>query len=139
MDWGIMTVAVAFGEMLLLALTETNAQKKHSPSTEGIMPSFVGLGKPWTRKIIYVSGLPASFTEERLTTLFVSHGTVDLTWLVRSRITGQSEGYGYVMMGTEQEAQEALATLHGTRLEGTLLLCTMFLSLPLDVADDRPR
>lgn len=138
MDWGIVMVAVALGAMLVLALVETTAQKKHSSSTEGIIPSFVGRGKPWMRRVISVSGLPASFTEERLTNLFVSHGTVDITWLVRSRITGQSEGHGYVMMGREEEALEALSTLHGTRLEGTLLFCTMFLGLPPDVADDHP-
>lgn len=130
MDWGIMMVAVALGAMLVLALAETSAQKRHSSSTEGINPSFVGRGKPWIRRVVSVSGLPASVTEERLTELFVSHGTVDITWLVRSRITGQSEGHGFVMMGTEEEAQEALATLHGTMLEGTLILCTIFLHLP---------
>ena len=130
MDWGIMMVAVALGAMLVLALAETSAQKEHSLSTEGIIPSFVGREKPWMRRVISVSGLPASLTEARLTELFVSHGTVDITWLVRSRITGQSEGHGFVMMGTKEEAQKAQATLHGTMLEGTLLRCTMFLNLP---------
>lgn len=139
MDWGIMMVAVALGALLVLALVQVSAQKKHASSTEGTIPSVVGRGKPWGRRVISVSGLPASFTEERLTSLFVSHGTVDIIWLVRSRITGQSDGHGYVMMGTEEEAQEARATLHGTRLEGTLLLCTMFLGLPPDIADERPR
>lgn len=130
MDWGILMAAVALGAMLVLALAATGGRQERASSTTGIGSSLVGLGEPWMRKIIHVSGLPASFTEERLTALFVAHGTVDIIWLVRSRISGQSEGYGFVMMGTREQAQDALSTLHGTLVEGTLLRCAMCMSLP---------
>lgn len=122
MDWGIIITAVAMGVMLVLALVVTRGHEKCSSSTDGITLSFLGREKPWMRKIVYVSRLPASFTDERLSELFVSHGTVEVTWVVRSRITGHSEGYGFVMMGTEEEARGAVAALSGTRAEGTLLV-----------------
>lgn len=122
-----MMTAVARGVMLVLALVETSGHEKSSSSTKGIILSILGREKPWMRKIICVSRLPASFTDKHLSELFVSHGTVDIAWLVRSRITGHSEGYGFVMMGTEQEAQAAVSALSGTMVEGTPVL---FLSLP---------
>jgi RNA recognition motif-containing protein len=70
---------------------------------------------------IYVGGLPSSATDTRLRLLCAPHGTVKSAGVIRSKITGQSFGYGFVEMGSAAEAGEVILLLNGTRLEGQRL------------------
>ena len=70
---------------------------------------------------IYVGGLPYSATESQLQDLFSLHGTVESTRVITDKFTGQSRGFGFVEMSTAQEAQNAIAALHETQLDGRTL------------------
>ena len=70
---------------------------------------------------IYVGGLPSSATDTRLRLLCAPHGTVKSACLIRSKITGQTFGYGFVEMGSAEEAGEVIMVLNGTGLEGQRL------------------
>jgi RNA recognition motif-containing protein len=70
---------------------------------------------------VYVDGLPASFTEEELTTLFSSCGTVLSVYIERGE-DGGPIGIGHVCMARAEEAREAAQKLHHVRLDGKLLL-----------------
>ncbi len=72
-------------------------------------------------KKLYVGGLPYSVTEEQLTELFQSHGTVESAKVITDKYTDRSRGFGFVEMSTQQEAEQAIQALNGTELEGRSL------------------
>ena len=67
---------------------------------------------------IYVGGLPYSATEQELSDLFGRHGAVASARIITDKFTGQSRGFGFVEMGTQQEAEGAIAALNGTQHMG---------------------
>ena len=85
-------------------------------------------------KKLYVGGLPYSVTDEKLTELFESHGTVESAKVITDRYTDRSRGFGFVEMSTQEEAEQAIQALNGTELEGRNL--TVNISKP---REDRSR
>jgi RNA recognition motif-containing protein len=67
---------------------------------------------------IYVGGLPYSITEQELSDLFSQHGTVESARVISDKFTGQSRGFGFVEMKTDEEAQKAISALNGTQMGG---------------------
>lgn len=67
---------------------------------------------------IYVGGLPYSVTEQELSDLFSQHGTVESARVISDKFTGQSRGFGFVEMKTDEEAQKAISALNGTQMGG---------------------
>ena len=45
--------------------------------------------------------------------LFTAHGTVESSQIITDRDTGQSKGFGFVEMGSDSEAQAAIAAVNG--------------------------
>ncbi|MEW6247569.1 MAG: RNA-binding protein [Nitrospirota bacterium] len=70
---------------------------------------------------IYVGGLPYSTTEQQLSDLFAAHGNVQSARIITDKFTGQSRGFGFVEMATDEEAKTAIAALNGTQLGGRTL------------------
>ena len=70
---------------------------------------------------IYVGGLPYATTDEELSNLFSTHGTVQSARVITDKFTGKSRGFGFVEMGSNEEAQKAIQALHGTQMEGRTL------------------
>jgi len=73
---------------------------------------------------IYVGGLPYAATESQLHDLFSPHGTVESTRIITDKYTGQSRGFGFVEMSTDQEAKTAITALHAMQLDGRTLTVT---------------
>jgi RNA recognition motif-containing protein len=71
---------------------------------------------------LYVGGLPYSVTEGQLEEIFSQHGTVQSARVISDKFTGRSRGFGFVEMGTDEEAQKAIQALNGTELEGRTLV-----------------
>jgi RNA recognition motif-containing protein len=67
---------------------------------------------------LYVGNLPYSATEQTLRDAFSQSGTVDSVSLITDRDSGQSKGFGFVEMATEQEAQAATQALNGSTMDG---------------------
>ena len=70
---------------------------------------------------LYVGGLPYSVTEDQLRDIFAAHGTVESAVVISDRMTGRSKGFGFVEMGSQEEAQTAMDNLNQTQLEGRSL------------------
>ena len=70
---------------------------------------------------IYVGGLPYAATEQQLSDLFAQHGTVASARVITDKFTGQSRGFGFVEMSTDEEAQKAISALNGTQMDGRTL------------------
>ncbi|HEX9741179.1 MAG TPA: RNA-binding protein [Nitrospiraceae bacterium] len=72
---------------------------------------------------LYVGSLPYSTTEQELSQLFAAHGTVQSAKVITDRFTGQSRGFGFVEMSTEEEAKKAIDALNGSAMgERTLVV-----------------
>jgi RNA recognition motif-containing protein len=69
-------------------------------------------------KKLYVGNLPYSIADSDLQRLFEPHGTVQSAQVIMDRDTGRSKGFGFVEMGSDQEAQAAIAALNGSAIEG---------------------
>ena len=72
-------------------------------------------------KKLYVGGLPYSVTEDTLRDMFAAHGSVESAVVISDRMTGRSKGFGFVEMGSQEEAQSAMDNLNQTQLEGRSL------------------
>ncbi len=71
---------------------------------------------------LYVGGLPYSVTDGQLQEIFADHGTVESARVIADKFTGQSRGFGFVEMGSGDEAQKAIQALNSTQLEGRTLI-----------------
>jgi RNA recognition motif-containing protein len=67
---------------------------------------------------LYVGNLPYSATEQSLREAFAASGTVDSVSVITDRDTGQSKGFAFVEMATDQEAQAATQAMNGKMLDG---------------------
>jgi len=70
---------------------------------------------------IYVGGLPYSASDAEVEALFAEHGTVESARVITDKFTGQSRGFGFVEMATQDEAQAAINALHSTEMGGRTL------------------
>lgn len=69
-------------------------------------------------KKLYVGNLPFSTTDDSLQQVFAQAGTVESAKVIQDRDTGRSKGFGFVEMGTDEEAASAISKLNGTDFEG---------------------
>ncbi len=67
-------------------------------------------------KKLFVGNLAYSTTEEQLRTMFAEIGPVASVALITDRMTGQSKGFGFVEMGTEEAARDAITKLNNREL-----------------------
>ena len=68
---------------------------------------------------LYVGNLPFTADEEQIRDLFSQNGrTVSEVKLVTDRDTGRPRGFGFVEMGTSEEADSAIRALHGHSMGG---------------------
>ncbi|MEX0940635.1 MAG: RNA-binding protein [Candidatus Babeliales bacterium] len=70
---------------------------------------------------IYVGNLSYSVTEDQLRELFAAYGEVVSAKVVTDKFTGNSKGFGFVEMGSKEQAQEAIAQLDGKEIDGRRL------------------
>jgi RNA recognition motif-containing protein len=62
---------------------------------------------------LYVGNLSYETSSSDLEQLFGAHGTVQSAEVIQDRDTGRSKGFGFVQMGSDSEAQAAIAALNG--------------------------
>ena len=64
---------------------------------------------------LYVGNLSPKADEATLTALFSMFGTVEKAYIIPDKQTGQSKGYGFVVMSSDTEAQAAIKALDGKK------------------------
>ena len=72
-------------------------------------------------KKLYVGNLAYGVSDSGLQKMFEAHGSVVSAQVIVDRDTGRSKGFGFVEMGTDQEAQAAITAMNGTEVEGRAL------------------
>src|SRR5947209_20130838 len=80
-------------------------------------------------KKLYVGNLTYGVSSSDLQRMFEPYGTVQSAQVITDRDTGRSKGFGFVEMGSDQEAQAAIAALSGKEVDGR----------PLTVNEAKPR
>jgi RNA recognition motif-containing protein len=80
-------------------------------------------------KKLYVGNLPYTVSDSDLQRMFEAHGSVVSAQVIMDRDTGRSKGFGFVEMGSDAEAQAAIAAMHESEVEGR----------PLTVNEARPK
>jgi len=72
-------------------------------------------------KKLYVGNLAFQTTSQDLQELFAQAGTVESASVIEDRMTGQSKGFAFVEMSTEEEAASAIDQFNGKELLGRAL------------------
>ena len=67
---------------------------------------------------LFVGSLPWSVDDEELKQAFEKQGTVVSAKVVKDRDTGRSRGFGFVEMGSADDAQKAIKALNDSELDG---------------------
>jgi RNA recognition motif-containing protein len=82
-------------------------------------------------KKLYVGNLSYNTTEDGLRNFFAGYGNVASAKIIFDRETGNSKGFGFIEMGTDEEANAAIAGTNGNELDGR--------QIRVNEAMDKPR
>lgn len=83
---------------------------------------------------LFVGSLSWSVTDDQLRDFFTSIGKVVSATVATDRETGRSKGFGFVEMGSPEEAQAAIDKLNNQELEGRAIIVN-----EARPREDRPR
>jgi RNA recognition motif-containing protein len=72
-------------------------------------------------KKLYVGNLSYDTSDSKLQELFEEFGTVQSAQVIMDRDTGRSKGFGFVEMGSDEEAKAAINGLNGKEVGGRAL------------------
>jgi cold-inducible RNA-binding protein len=72
-------------------------------------------------KKLYVGNLAFQTTSQDLQQLFAQAGTVESANVIEDRDTGQSKGFAFVEMSTDEEAAAAISQFNGKEVAGRAL------------------
>ncbi len=67
---------------------------------------------------LFVGNLDWSVTSDDLRALFAGAGTVSDAVVLMDKMTGRSRGFGFVTMGSDDEAKAAIEKFNGSDLKG---------------------
>ncbi|XP_012288421.1 sex-lethal homolog isoform X3 [Orussus abietinus] len=67
---------------------------------------------------LYVTNLPRNITESQIDDIFSKYGNIVQKNILKDKLTGLPRGVAFVRFDKREEAQEAIARLHGTVPEG---------------------
>lgn len=70
---------------------------------------------------LYIGGLPYSTTQDELQEAFGKAGAVVSTSIIMDKMTGRSRGFGFVEMGSDSDAQNAIEMWNGKDFGGRKL------------------
>lgn len=70
---------------------------------------------------LFVGNLSFNATPADLESLFGQAGAVSSVNIISDKFTGQSRGFGFVEMGSNQEAQAAIERFNGYEMQGRAL------------------
>lgn len=72
-------------------------------------------------KNLYVGNLSAGVSDEDLKANFAKAGEVATVNVIRDKFSGQSRGFGFVEMSTEEGAKAAIEMFNGGTLDGNTI------------------
>ncbi|XP_071440177.1 ELAV-like protein 1 isoform X13 [Hetaerina americana] len=91
----------------------SSSSNSHNSSSQ----TNTGAQQEESKTNLIVNYLPQTMTQEEIRSLFSSIGEVESCKLIRDKVTGQSLGYGFVNYHRPEDAEKAINTLNGLRLQ----------------------
>jgi RNA recognition motif-containing protein len=88
---------------------------------------------------LLVENLAGHVSNLRLEQLVSRHGQVNSARIILDETSGSSQGSGYVLMGSDEDAQKAVAALNGLVVDGLPLAVSILPIPPEEVQVLRPR
>jgi len=82
-------------------------------------------------KKLYIGNLNYATDEAAIRKMFEPHGEVVSLNLITDKYTGQSKGFGFVEMASDEAAKAAIAALNGQQIDGR--------AIRVNEAFDKPR
>ena len=70
---------------------------------------------------LYIGNMSHETTEQDLRTMFSEAGTVGVVDVIKDRQTGESKGFGFVTMGSKEEADKAIVMFNAKNLDTNTL------------------
>ncbi len=70
---------------------------------------------------LYVGNLSYNVNDDSLKDYFAKAGTVQSAMIITDKMSGRSKGFGFVEMGSEEEAKSAIDMFNGKEFEGRTL------------------
>lgn len=67
---------------------------------------------------LYIGYLPPNLEDDGLINLFSQFGEIVMAKVIKDRVTGLSKGYGFVKYSDVQQANTAIASMNGYKLDG---------------------
>ncbi|XP_022687245.1 ELAV-like protein 3 isoform X3 [Varroa jacobsoni] len=92
-------------------------QSPGNPQSNGMHSPNAQAAAEDSKTNLIVNYLPQTMTQEEIRSLFSSIGEVESCKLIRDKVTGQSLGYGFVNYVRAEDAEKAITTLNGLRLQ----------------------
>ena len=80
-------------------------------------------------KKVYVANISFNATEQDIRDLFSEYGEIESVKMITDKYTGQSRGFTFVEMESEDDAKKAISALNGST----------FMGRTLTVAEARPQ
>jgi RNA recognition motif-containing protein len=80
-------------------------------------------------KKVYVANISFNATEQDIRDLFAEYGEIESVKMITDKYTGQSRGFAFVEMESEEDAKKAISALNGST----------FMGRTLTVAEARPQ
>jgi RNA recognition motif-containing protein len=71
---------------------------------------------------LYVGGLPYTTTQDELRDAFAKAGNVTSSTIIMDKMTNRSRGFGFVEMGSDEDAQKAIEMWNGQDFGGRKLI-----------------
>ena len=84
---------------------------------------------------LFVGGLSFDSTESGLAEAFAAAGAVKSAKIMMDKMTGRSRGFGFVEMGSDEEAQKAIEMFNGQSLDGRKI--TVSIARPMEARPPR--
>ncbi|PIA37052.1 hypothetical protein AQUCO_03100066v1 [Aquilegia coerulea] len=78
-------------------------------------------GKEFDETNLYIGYLPPTLDDDGLIQLFSSFGDIVMAKVIKDRVTRLSKGYGFVKYSDVSQANQAIASMNGFRLEGRMI------------------
>lgn len=71
---------------------------------------------------LFVGSLAYGVTDEELNELFAACGDIESVQVIKDKFTGQSKGFAFVKMATEEGARQAIEQLNGKEIQGRAIV-----------------
>lgn len=125
-DHKIISMAVRRGHIRYLKVCEVQSSGNESPQhtvttikSESYDQAYDDLTEEGNdgRTNLIVNYLPQNMSQDELHSLFSSIGDVESAKLIKDKVAGHSLGYGFVNFVNPSDAERAISTLNGLRLQ----------------------